>query len=380
MVFRPYCFAFWPLQLTAASGRVDVNVTFTEPLNVALIGYGYAGKTLHAPLIGCAAGLRLVCVVSSESSKVTKDWPSIPVLADPAEVFRSPDIDLVVIATPNHTHFDLAQRALCSGKHVVVEKPLATTFAEAELLTTEARTSGQLLSVFQNRRWDGDFLTVRRILSEHRLGEVLCFESHFDRYRPKVRTRWRETPGPGSGLWNDLGAHLADQALQLFGSPEAIYADFESQRSGATVNDYFHVLLRYGRKRVLLHGSSMVLAETPRFRIDGTLGSFVKYGMDPQEGALVRGEAPRSPDWGHDPNDGTLVTRQGDTRVTESVPTISGDYPAYYEMVLDAIRNHRSQYLPAAEILTVMRLLEVGSQSAVSRRELCFRPNNRERL
>jgi predicted dehydrogenase len=332
-------------------------------LNVALIGYGYAGKTLHAPLIGCAAGLRLVCVVSSDSSKVTNDWPGIAVLPNPEEAFRSADVDLVIIATPNHTHFDLAQRALSSGKHVVVEKPLATTFAEAERLATEARISGQLLSVFQNRRWDGDFLTVRRILSDHRLGEVLCFESHFDRYRPEVRTRWRETPGPGSGLWNDLGAHLAGQALQLFGIPETIYADFESQRSGARVTDYFHVMLRFGRKRVLLHGSSMVIAETPRFRIDG---------MDPQEGALVQGEVPRGPDWGHDPNDGTLVTLQGDARVAESVPTISGNYPAYYEMVQDAIRNHTAPSLSAGDILTVMRLLEVGSQSAVSRRELSF--------
>lgn len=202
-------------------------------VNVALLGYGYSGKTFHGPLIAQVAGLRLTHVISSDTKKVLTDWPNVTVFDRAEEAFANPDVNLVVIATPNDTHFHLAARALSAGKSVVVDKPFTTTMAEASELDRMATNFGRMISVFQNRRWDSDFLTVRRVLAEGPLGEVVHFESHFDRYRPQVQARWRECPGPGSGVWYDLGPHLVDQVLQLFGTPATIYADFEAQRNGA---------------------------------------------------------------------------------------------------------------------------------------------------
>ena len=215
-------------------------------LNVAVIGYGMAAKVFHTPLISSVRGLRLSHIVSSKPDVVKQDWPDVAVLATPADAFAHPEIDLIVVATPNDSHFDLAQRALAAGKNVVVDKPFTTTVAEATELAALAKKSGRVLAVFQNRRWDGDFLTLRALISEARLGEVTHFESHYDRYRPLVRKRWREQPGPASGIWYDLGPHLVDQALQLFGVPEGIHADLEMQREGAQTVDYFNVTFRYG--------------------------------------------------------------------------------------------------------------------------------------
>ena len=343
-----------------------------EQLKVALLGYGYAGKTFHAPLISCIAGLWLTHVVSSDRAKVEKDWPGVTVLSTSEEAFANPQIDLIVAATPNDTHFDLARRALSAGKHVVVDKPFTTTVAEASELVALAANSKRLLSVFQNRRWDADFLTVRRVLSEGRLGEVVHFESRYDRYRPQVRQRWRERTGPGGGLWYDLGPHLVDQALQLFGPPETIYADFESHRNGATAVDFFHVLLRYGRKRIILHGGSLVLAETPRFTVHGSSGSFVKYGLDTQEEALRRGETPGSSGWGHDTHDGTLFSMQDEALCSTSVPTVLGNYLTYYEAIRDAVLKGTPNPVPAEDALAVITVLEVASKSAATGRELLF--------
>ena len=273
------------------------------PLNVALLGYGFASKTFHAPLLTHVPGLRLTHIVSSDSAKVKKDY-DVAVLAKAEEAFALPEIDLIVIATPNITHFDLASKALNAGKHVVIDKPFTNTVAEATELISLARKHRRLLSAFQSRRWDADYLTLRKVLADGALGEVAHFESHYDRYRPEPRQRWRELPGPGSGIWFDLGAHLADQALQLFGPPEAIYADLEMQRPLGQTVDYFHVILRYGRNRVILHGASLVVAETPRFTVHGALGSYTKCGMDPQEEAFKRGEIPGESGMGPRPADG----------------------------------------------------------------------------
>lgn len=215
----------------------------TLPIHVALIGYGLAGKVFHAPVIQAVPGLRLVTIQSSQPQKVRADCPEVWVSASFEEVIQAPQIDLVVIATPNHTHFELARRALEAGKHVVVDKPFTLWAQEARALAELAQAQKRLLSVFQNRRWDGDFLSLQRVLEAGTLGEVVYFESHFDRYRPAVQPRWREQAGPGSGIWYDLGPHLADQALLLFGWPQAVFADIAFQRLGAEAPDYFHVLL-----------------------------------------------------------------------------------------------------------------------------------------
>ncbi|MGA6957036.1 MAG: oxidoreductase, partial [Candidatus Acidiferrales bacterium] len=343
-------------------------------LQVALIGYGMAAKVFHAPLISSVSGLRLSHIVSSKPDVVKQDWPDAKVLARPAEAFSNPEIDLIVVATPNDSHCDLAQRALGAGKHVVVDKPFTTSVAEAAELAALAKKTGRVLSIFHNRRWDGDFLTLRALISEGRLGEVLHFESHYDRYRPLVRKRWREQPGPASGIWYDLGPHLIDQALQLFGTPEGIRADLEMQREGAQTVDYFHVVLRYGRARVILHASSLVRGDLPRFIVHGRVASYVKYGMDSQEEALKRGERPGGADWGVDPRDGTLILRDGNTEAETSaaVPTARGNYRGYYEAVRDAIlRGAANPATPEYGVL-VMRVLEAGVESSAARGEIAF--------
>jgi len=341
----------------------------SEPLQVALVGYGYASKTFHAPLITSVEGMRLRYVVSSSSSKVKKDWPEVSVKPSLKEALADPAVELVVIATPNDTHFELARQALMAGKNVVVDKPFTTSIAEATELIALAENSGRLLSVFHNRRWDADYLTVRKLLAEGTLGEVVEFESHFDRFRPEVGKRWRERPGPGGGLWYDLGPHLVDQVVEIFGIPESVDADLEAQRVGAEAVDYFHVLLRYGRRRVILHGSCLVSRENARFSIHGTKGSFTKKGLDQQESALKKGLRPGGAGWGRDPRDGTLTTWQDGVRRVEKVPSLPGDYPAYYMGIRDAIRGAGPNPVSGEEAAAVMAVLEKAQQSSSARCE-----------
>jgi predicted dehydrogenase len=317
--------------------------------------------------------LRLAYIVSSDSAKVKKDY-DIPVLAKPEDAFARPEIDVIVIATPNVAHFDLAQKALRAGKHVVVDKPFTNTVAEASELVKLAKTLGKVLSVFQSRRWDGDSQTVRKLIADGPLGTIALYESHYDRYRPEPRQRWREQPGPGAGLFFDLGSHLVDQALQFFGAPEAIYADLEVQRPGGIVDDYFHVVLRYGKMRAILHGASLVAAETPRFTIHGSTGSFTKFGMDTQEDSLKRGDIPGTPGWGADPRSGTLVTRKGDGFETRQIPNLPGNYLGYYAGLRDAILGVGPNPVSAEDGLLVIQVLEAAAKSSAARAELPFRP------
>ena len=214
-------------------------------IRVGLIGYGYAGRTFHAPLIRATPGLELVAVSSSRPERVTADLPGIAVVPSADDLLATPSIDLVVIAAPSGVHAPLAAAALRAGKHVVVDKPIAPTLDEARATAMLAAGSDRVLAVFQNRRWDGDFLALRDLLSRGVLGEVSHFESHFDRYRPLVRDRWREQPGAGAGLWHDLGPHLVDQALQLFGLPDRVWGSLAAQRAGSQVDDWAHVVLEY---------------------------------------------------------------------------------------------------------------------------------------
>ena len=251
-------------------------------LDVALLGFGLAGRVFHAPLVAATPGLRLHTVVSSDPARVAATHPGARVLADPHAAFADPDIDLVVVATPNDTHAPLALAALAAGKHVVVDKPFALDVAEARTMIAAARRADRLLGVFHNRRWDADFLALRALLDGGALGEVAELHSHFDRFRPQVPDRWRDRAGPGGGLWYDLGPHLVDQALQLFGPPLAVNADLALQRGGAQAVDYFHVQLRYARLRVLLHAGTLVPGHGLRFAVHGSGGSWIKHGLDPQ--------------------------------------------------------------------------------------------------
>ena len=342
-----------------------------ESFKVGLVGYGFASKTFHAPLIIATPGLELAAVSSSDARKVYADLPDVAVESDPQALFARPDIDLVVIPTPNETHYSLAKAAMHAGKHVVIDKPFTVTLREGRLLKSLADASGKLLSVFHNRRWDSDFLTVRELLEAGRLGRMVHFESHFDRFRPEVRDRWREQAKPGGGIWYDLGPHLLDQAQMLFGMPRAILLDLGIRRDGAQVDDDFHALLDYGDMRVVLHAAALVAAESPRFTLHGTQGSYVKFGLDPQEDRLKAGETP-SPRWGDDARDGQLTVRDGEgeqaTLATSAYPTQPGDYLAYYAGVRDALRGEAENPVPAEEALAVMQLLEAGLDSSRQQR------------
>ena len=344
------------------------------PLRVGLIGYGYAGKTFHAPLIGAVPDLALAAVASSDAAKVHADWPDVAVHASPAELIARDDIDLVVIATPNDTHHPLARAALLAGKHVVVDKPFTVALDDARELVALGKQQGRVLSVFHNRRFDGDFLTLRRLIREGALGRVVEMTSRHDRYRPEVRQRWRESDGPGAGLWFDLGPHLVDQALQLFGHPQAITLARDRTRDGALADDWFACHLRYDRLHVHLTAGTLVSASAPRLAVHGTAASFVKEGLDAQEDALKAGARPTwppQPGWGVDPGRAVRVTRAGDgTAVSEAVAMDAGAHQAYFAGVAAAIRGIGPNPVPADEALAVMGLIELGLRSAQERREL----------
>jgi predicted dehydrogenase len=342
----------------------------TEDINVALIGYGYAGKTFHAPLIGSVRGLCLHSVVSSDTEKVLVDHPRARIISEAGAAFADPAIDLVVIAAPNRFHAPLAHGALAHRKHVLVDKPFTLTVVEAESLIAHAERAGRVLSVFHNRRWDSDFLTLRRLAAEGSLGEIVQFESHFDRYRPLPRDRWRERAGPGSGLWFDLGSHLADQALCLFGMPDDVCADITRLRQGAEIDDYFHVLLNYPRRRVILHGTCLAAATPLRFAVHGTMGSFIKHGLDSQEDRLKAGKTPDDPSWGADLYPGTLTSMRAGSREASIVQGEPGNYRQFYVEIRDAIWGHAPNPVPAREATAVMAIIEAAIESAGSGRSV----------
>ena len=335
----------------------------TRPLEVALVGYGYAGRVFHAPLIAHTPGLRLHTVVSSDPARVHADFPQAAVVADPGIAFATPDIDLVVIAAPNVVHAPLAIAALRAGRHVLVDKPFATTLAEAQAVAAEAVAAGRIASVFQNRRWDADFLALRGLVEAGSLGEISELHSHFDRYRPEVPDRWRERPGPGAGLWFDLGPHVVDQVLQLSGMPLSVQADIAPQRAGAQVDDFFHVVLRYRRMRAILHAGALVPSGSLRFAVHGSRGSFIKHGE------------PGGPGWGQDPRPGVLATVEPDGRLVERpLQGPAGDYRACYAAMREAILGRGEPPVGLDEALDVMRVLEAGRESAASGRTVDLRP------
>ena len=261
-------------------------------IRVGLVGFGFSARTFHLPFITTSDLFELVAISSSRVDVVSATYPGVSAYDSAEELIRSADIDLIIIAAPNYVHYTLARKSLEKGLHVVLEKPMVPSSTQAASLVELADRRSRMLSVFQNRRWDGDFLTLQRLVDGNAVGDVRYFESHFDRFRPDVRHRWREMPGAGSGFWWDLGPHLVDQALCLFGMPEGLTARTRTMRHGAQVTDYFHVLLHYSDLDVVLHSSPFVAAPNIRFQLQGTAGSYVKYGYDPQEAQLKSGMSP----------------------------------------------------------------------------------------
>jgi predicted dehydrogenase len=359
-----------------------------SPVRVALVGYGGAGRIFHAPLISGVPGLQLACIVTRQQEAVAKDWPQTACVTTAAEAFADARIDLVVIATPNASHFELAKSALLAGKHVVVDKPCTVTLSETDALLDLAQAQGRVLTVFQNRRFDSDFLALQQVVQSGELGRVVQVESHFDRYRQVVPVRWREQNLPGAGLWFDLGPHLVDQALALFGMPDALSLDLACVRDGAQVNDWFHAVLRYDKQhaglRVILHASTLVAELGPRWTAHGTTGSFTKFGMDAQEDALKLGQRPQLnalQDWGVDARPGEVLSfkklpgMDAPVSVRQTAAQPQGNYLAYYAQLRDRLCGLATEPpVTPQQVHAVMLLLTLGEQSAREQRWLAVTP------
>jgi scyllo-inositol 2-dehydrogenase (NADP+) len=343
-----------------------------DAINVGLIGYGMAGSVFHAPLIASEPRLHLKSVVTSRAAQVTRENPGVEVVAEPEAIFKDPAVQLVVVATPNQTHFALARQALLAGKPVVVDKPFTITLAEADELVALAERKGLLLSVFHNRRWDGDFRTVRQLLAEELLGNISFFESRFNRFRPQIKRGWREEPGAGSGLYYDLAPHLIDQALTLFGLPQSVFLDVAHLRSQGSQDDYFHMLLDYEGLRAILHASNLVCHPGPRFTLHSESGSYIKFELDPQEQNLKDGIRPGMRSWGlaETRSNGTIFLADGSQH---SVPTLPGTYEHYYAGIAEALLNGTPPMVTAQEARDVMLVLTAGLRSAYEQRTIRLR-------
>ncbi|CAA7601997.1 Oxidoreductase family, NAD-binding Rossmann fold [Acididesulfobacillus acetoxydans] len=317
----------------------------TDKINVGLLGYGFAGQVFHAPLINAVPSLNMYAVVERHGDKAVRHYPGIRVYKSSQELLQDRTVDLVVVATPNSSHFELAREALMADKHVVVDKPFTPTATEARSLIELAQRQGRILSVYQNRRWDGDFRTVQALIKGGILGEILEYEVHYDRFRAEVNPEaWRESGEPGSGILFDLGSHLIDQALVLFGQPDTVTADLRVQREGGKAVDNFEIILTYPELKATLKAGMFVREPGPRFTLQGRKGSFLKYGFDPQEDALKAGQTPDAVSaWGVEAKTqwGKLNAEISGVHFVGFIETLPGSYQAFYENVSDAILHGR---------------------------------------
>jgi predicted dehydrogenase len=349
----------------------------SDIMQVGLIGYGMAGQVFHAPMITSIAGLQLAKIRETKSGNIALAqgrYPSTTIVGDSEAILSDPDIDLVVIATPNIFHYSLAQQALLSGKHVVVDKPFTITSDEADDLIDLAKKENKLLSVFHNRRYDSGFKTVQKIIRENTLGHIVEVEIHFDRFRPRLKKNaWREENIPGSGILYDLGSHLIDQSLVFFGSPNSINADVKSQREAAKVDDYFQVELHYDKLKVILKAGMLVKELGPQYILHGDKGSFIKYGLDVQEEALKEGKIPNeSSNWGEEPEKlwGKLnLDANGDAGILR-VKSEIGDYRGYYENIYQTMLGEAKLEVLPEQAREVIYLIELAQRSAQERRTI----------
>jgi scyllo-inositol 2-dehydrogenase (NADP+) len=339
-------------------------------IGVGLVGYGMAGSSLHLPLITAEPRLELRAVVTSRPDRV----PDVAVVPTLAALLDDPAVELVVVAVPNAAHHEVARTTLQAGRHVVVDKPFTVTTAEADDLIRLAAERGRQLSVFHQRRWDADQLTIRRCVEEGLVGRVSTFVARFDRFKPGPTTRWTEEDEPGAGVLYDLGAHLIDQTLHLFGTPETVWADLGVQRPGGGAVDYVHVVLRYGPLRAILHAGSLVRAPGPRFEVHGDRGSFVKDGMDAQIAAMLAGARPGDPGFGEEPaaQHGTLTAEQAGLAWTGLLASVPGDYAAFYREMAAAVRGEGPVPVPAGQARDVIRVIECATQSSREGRVVAF--------
>lgn len=331
-------------------------------IKTAVVGYGFSAKTFHLPFIDVLPEFELSAISSTQTDEVKQDWPNALHYLTAQELICHSDAQLVIITAPNDVHFSLAKLALENNKHVILEKPFVTNIADGQALISLAEEKGLLLTVYHNRRWDGDFLTVKKLIAENKLGNIKHYESHFDRFRPIVRQRWREDAQDGGGILFDLGPHLIDQALQLFGIPEALTAQCKIMRKGSKNIDYFNLTLHYPDKLVLLNASLFCSGPNLRFNIQGDKANYIKLGLDPQEGKLKSGLQPNKGDWAaeSDHQYGTLYFEDS----SQVVATETGGYQHFYLQMADAINNATKPPVAAEDALWNIRLIELAIESS----------------
>jgi predicted dehydrogenase len=339
-----------------------------QEIGVGVIGYGLAGRAFHAPYVRATPGMALRAIVTRDPAKVHADLPDMRVVPDVAALLAEPGIDLVIVASPDPLHAEHAVAALEAGKHVLIDKPFATSLTDARRVAAAGDAADRQVTVFQNRRWDADFRTLQRLIAEGALGEVVQFESHFDRWRSTPTGLWKEARE--GGIWLDLGPHLVDQALVLFERPEGVSLDLATLREGTPSPDYFHAVLRYGQRRVILHATKLAAQHGLRFAVHGTRASWIKHGSDPQEAATLAGRSPEGENWRVDPIEGALTI--GEDGATSFVPNEHGDYRLFWRALAAAIRGEGANPVPASQAIAVMEVLDAGLRSAAARTEIAL--------
>jgi len=338
-----------------------------HPIKTGIASYGMSGLVFHAPLLHVNKGFDMVKVVERSYKGSKERYPYIHVVKSYEELLQDDSLELIIVNTPDETHFEYCKMALEAGKHAVVEKPFTMKVNEAEMLISLAKKNGKVLSVFQNRRWDGDYLTVKKVIQNQALGRLVSFESHFDRYRNFIQPNtWKEDPNAGAEIVYNLGAHMIDQAYDLFGMPKSVSADIGIQRTGGKVDDYYNIIMRYDDIYVNLKSSYLVREEGPRYIVHGTDGSFLKWGIDPQEVDLKEGKYPDEPGWGVEPKKlwGKLNTELNGLHYTGRIETIAGNYLAYYNNIFDVIRGDSTLIVPPEQSLDVMKIIEAAIESS----------------
>lgn len=336
-------------------------MTTNQPIATAILSYGMSGEVFHAPLLEAHPGFNLSLIVQRKSTHASLRYRHVRIVTSVDEAIQDNSIELIIVNTPNDTHLDFATKALEAGKHVVIEKPFTVTAAEADQLIKLAKSKNKILTVFQNRRWDGDFLTVKKVVEEKLLGKLVEFEAHYDRFRNYVEPNtWKETEGKGTGIVYNLGSHMFDQIVTLFGLPKEVDARVGIQRPAGRVDDFYDVRLSYEGLHVIVKSSYLVREQGPRYILHGTEGSFVKYGIDPQEQALKEGKKPGGTNWGVEDKStwGKINTTVNGLHVEGNVETLPGNYLAFYQNVYEAIRESKELIVKPEQARDVIALIE----------------------
>jgi len=335
-------------------------------MKTGVVGYGAAAQFMHLPFIITLPEYELRTILQRHGDSAKEKYPSVHIVRSLDEMLADESLELIVITTPNDSHYDYAFRSLEAGKHVLLEKPFTINSEDAKKLIAQAAKKNRILSVYQNRRYVSDFLTIRQLLKDNLLGDIVEFEAHYDRYRAEQKPgAWREENSPGSGILFDLGAHLIDQAFCLFGLPKFITADIRMQRPHARTTDYFDLWLDYGFTKIILKSGMLVREPGPRYSIHGTKGSFLKYGEDPQEALLRRGVLPIAADWGQESEEffGLLHTEIDGRIVKEKIPSLPGNYGGLYTDLFNTIRNGEPLRVRPEHGYNTIRLIELATES-----------------